>query len=116
MNRTEAIAEIDRLRKMWNDTGWDGRCVKCEATAERVGPDDGVEMPQVVRAWAYGIRREGALIQNTFHHREGCEVATSASEVGRLAREWDVELDLGRVLHKTDGGRPTYLLVILRKP
>jgi len=117
MNRQEAAAEIDRLIKTWNDTGWDGRCVSCEATAERVGPDDPVEMPQLARAWAYGIGRKGSLIQNTFAHRDDCKIQNALSDAARLAITWDIELELGRVLHKVDAdGRATYLLVVRRKP
>jgi hypothetical protein len=113
----EAVTEIDRKVKTWNDTGWDGRCVSCEGTAERVGPDDDVEMPQIVRAWAYGIGRKGSLIQNTFKHQKGCPVENALSEAARLAIKWDIELELGRVLHKVDvDGRATYLMVVRRKP
>jgi hypothetical protein len=115
MNRQEAAAEIDRLIKTWNDTGWDGRCVSCEATATRVGPDDDIEMPQIVRAWAYGIRREGSLIQNTFKHRLDCKVENALSDAAKLATTWDFDLELGRVLHRVDG-RVTYLMVVRRKP
>jgi hypothetical protein len=117
MDRTEAAAEIDRLVETWNSTGWDGRCVSCEAPAERVSPDDPADIPQIARAWAYGIRREGTLIQNTFAHRPDCKVENALSEAARLAITWDIELELGRVLHKIDvDGRPTYLLVVRRQP
>lgn len=117
MNRQEAAAEIDRLVETWNSTSWDGRCVSCEAVAARVAPDDDVDMPQVVRAWAYAIPREGKLIQSTFRHEKDCPVQNDLSKAARLATTWDYELQLGRVLHKVDvDGRATYLMVVRRKP
>jgi hypothetical protein len=115
-DREQAAAEIDRLVETWNATSWDGRCVSCEAMAERVTPDDAVEMPPIVRAWAYGIPRKGSLIQNTFNHRKDCRVENALSEAASLAIKWDIELELGRVLRATDGGQATYLLAVRRKP
>lgn len=116
MNREEAAAEIDRLVGLWNDTSWDGRCVSCEAPAERVAPDDMVDVPTFVRAIAYAIPRKDAMVQSTFAHREGCKVSNALSEAAHLCDTWGFEIEPGRVLRATDGGKATYLLAFRRKP
>ena len=116
LTRDEAATEIDRLVQTWNDTAWDERCISCEARAERVEADAPVDMPPVARAWAYGLERKGALIQNTFAHGDDCRVRNAISEAATLAGDWGFELELGKVIHKVKGDRVTYLMIVRRKP